>query len=125
MRIHLAWQIQQVKVRVCWKAHCAEPCGPTGYGLSFGVCARSLAVGVKWTALLVSVSLTCLSSFQVIKACNAKTSLLQGSHREGWGSPQPRLRTPCPPQHHQGLPDSFHSSLPPLPTLHTEVNFLL
>ena len=51
------------KLGCVWKARCAEPCGPTGYSLSFGVCARSLAEGVKWTALLVSVSLTCLSSF--------------------------------------------------------------
>ena len=74
------WQIRQVKVKVCLGSLL---CHAVWICVTASVLGRSpahLAVGAKWATLLVFVFFTCLSNFQVMKACDAKASLLQGSH---------------------------------------------
>ena len=120
----LSWQMQQVKVRLCLESLLCRAMRTCGLPSQFG--GVHLLTGCRSKVdRAACFCFPCLSSFQVIKACNAKASLLQGSHREGWGCPQLRRRTPVLPSITRGFLTASTPPCRPLSSLHTEVNFLL
>lgn len=108
----LSWQMQQVKVRLCLESLLCRAMRTYGLPSQFGGVHLLTGCGSK-VDCAACFCFPCLSSFQVIKACNAKVELAARLTQRGVGRPPAQSENPCPPQHHQRLPDSFHSSLPP------------